>query len=152
MNSTECPAVLTPESTQPWPIFAQPRHRLVAGSQGSSTAAGSSSSVATVAGSRAWFVDPFFAPSPFRSNSLSLCRGVAGRRRRRRRASWPADSPLPFSLSLSPMCAWWSGLGLDELPLARACLRKKRGFGPFLLILFYFIYFLWLVLVNNSIS
>ena len=33
MISVEYPIVLAPESAQPWPIFAQPWHKLVAGSQ-----------------------------------------------------------------------------------------------------------------------
>jgi len=114
MISTECSAVLVPESAQPWPIFAQPRHKLVAGSQAGSTAIGSSSSVATVVGSRAWFVEPFFTPSLFSSNSLSLCRGVAGCLRHLRRCL-AGDTSLSLTLSFS-LALVVDGLGQRPLP------------------------------------
>jgi len=33
MISAECPAILAPGSAQPWPLFIQPRHKLVAGNR-----------------------------------------------------------------------------------------------------------------------
>jgi len=121
MISVECPAVLAPESAQPWPIFTQPRQKLVAGSQAGSTAVGSLSSVATVAGNRAWFVEPSFRSLTLSLKlSLSLCHGVAGRRRRLR-GCLAGDTSLSVALSLS----YVRRAGAKNPPV-----RDEEGFGP----------------------